>query len=317
MRWLGLLLALSCLVSTTAVLPASAATALSAVAPAAGGLRLDASQAGDDFPDLPGRCYDREHEPVDQCRITSYAGRPWIVMWGDSHGLMYLPAIRALANKKRVNLVVMFFGSCPVSVPLPPQPRQEGVQGRTQCEDHNVQSLDYVRGLSSRGVDLKVLIGGFWSGYRQAHRRTLRARASGGQSGLTSYQERMGELADYGTPRMFKIFGNLQLDVDVLALAATVPLDPKPCTAGREPYQCDLPRRQALTGENNNRRWLKGVMEPLVNPRLIDPSPVYCDTSTCFAHVDGVNTFYDDIHLGADLTRTMRRFFVPTYNDLT
>ena len=49
------------------------------------------------------------------------------------------------------------------------------------------------------------------------------------------------------------------------------------------------------------------------NPRVIDPSPAYCSQQTCYAHVRGANTFFDDIHLGPTLTSTMAAYFRPVF----
>ncbi len=98
-----------------------------------------------------------------------------------------------------------------------------------------------------------------------------------------------------------------------------MPLGPRACPAGREPYQCDLPRRRALDHEKDNRRWIKRQLRaPLAGrPRLIDTTPAYCSSRTCYAHVGGVNTYYDDIHLGARLTRTLTDYFAPVFDDIT
>jgi hypothetical protein len=116
---------------------------------------------------------------------------------------------------------------------------------------------------------------------------------------------------------MFRAIGRLGVPVDLIGQAATVPLDPRRCAAGREPYQCDLPRRRALLDEADNRRWIRShLMADLPGrPRLVDATPTYCNATTCVAHVRGVNTFYDDIHLGSRLTGTMAAYFRPVFRD--
>lgn len=277
----------------------------------------DPPRRGADFPRMPGRCYESDDRTLKDrpCRITRYgAKRPMLVVWGDSHAWMYLPALRQEARAARVNLTLVVFGSCPPSLPLP---RSRGF-GRVQCEKHNTATFDWIKRLTSRREQVSLLVGGFWSGYRQAYRRQQRADRDGTDSGLTIYQQHMSVLAVESSPRLFEKLGRRRLDIDLIGQAATVPQDPRYCPAGREPYQCDLPRARAMDREKGNRRWIKrNLRAPLVGrPRLIDTTPAYCSSQTCRAHVGGANTFYDDVHLGAELTRTLGEYFVPTFDDL-
>ncbi len=275
-------------------------------------------RSGQDFPRMPGRCYESDDRTLKQapCPITRYgADRPSLVVWGDSHAWMYLPALRREARSHRVNLTMVIFGSCPPSLPLP---RSRGF-GRVQCEKHNVATLAYLRKLDRKRDDLSVLIGGFWAGYRQGYARQQRADRNGTDSGLTTYQQHMSVLGVESSPRLFERLGRIGFDIDLIGQAATVPIDPRYCLAGREPYQCDLPRERALADENANKRWIKrNLRAPLAGrPRLVDTTPAYCDTSICRARVDDVNTYYDDIHLGADLARTLTGYFAPVFDDIS
>lgn len=274
--------------------------------------------AEEDFARLPLACYESDRATIRDvpCRITRYGPRrPTLVAWGDSHAQMYLPALRRLADARRVNLTAVVLGSCPVALPLPVR---RGF-GRSTCEKHNVRTLDFLRGLERRGRgDVHVLIGGFWAGYRDAYRLQRESDQAGTASGLSDFQQHMSTLAVEGAPPMFARLGRMGLDVDLVAQAATVPLDAPRCRAGQEPYQCDLPRSRALTREQNNRRWIKRTLRrPLAgHPHLIDATPGYCTARTCRAHVGGITTFYDDLHLGARLAGTLRRYFVPVFTDL-
>ncbi len=267
---------------------------------------------------MPLRCYESDNRTLRDapCLITSYgAKRPTMVVWGDSHAWMYLPALRREARSHRVNLTLVVFGSCPPALPLP---RSRGF-GRVQCEKHNVATLSYVRRLDRRRDDVSLLIGGFWSGYRQGYARQQRADRDGTDSGLTTYQQQMSVLAVESSPKLFARLGRMGLEIDLIGQAATVPLDPRYCTAGREPYQCDLPRSRALDHEGANRRWInRNLRAPLVGrPRLVDTTPAYCSATTCRARIGGVNTYYDDIHLGADLAKTLTGYFAPVFDDVT
>lgn len=299
---------------------------LASVPPAANGLPATRDHTGTDavialrppghdadFPNLPPRCYkdDGETPSGDPCHVLSYGrNRPTVAVWGDSHAWMYLPALRQAAKRSRVSLIMIIAGGCPPTVALP-----EGRQG--SCETHNAQTLKRIGNMQHRIRDFRVLIVSFWSGYRQAYRLVQRERAGGPDSGLTSYREHQAELAERGAPPFFRRLGRMKLDVDVMSQAATVPLEPKPCAAGREPYQCDLPRAKAMNAEGNNRRWLRKQMSRLSGtPRLLDATPGYCTADVCRAHVaGGANLFYDDIHLAKGATRTLTRYFLPSFRD--
>lgn len=317
------LLALGLLVSALTTVPAGTATA----APSGAGsspLRGAAPErgvpprAGEDFPRMPQRCYQRDGVTlkVAPCRIARYgSGRPTLVAWGDSHAWMYLPALRRQARAERVNLTLVVLGSCPVALPLPPS---RGF-GLSTCERHNVATLDFLKRLRKRSDgDVGVLVGGFWSGYRDAYARQELADRTGTESGLSDYQRHMSTLAIEGAPRMFARLGRMRLDVDLIGQAATVPLDAPECRAGRVPYLCDLPRSRALEDERANRRWIKRHLRaPLAGrPRLVDATPGYCSSDRCRARVRGANTYYDDIHLGADLSRQLTGYFRPVFADL-
>jgi hypothetical protein len=274
----------------------------------------DQRASSDQFPRLPAACYDSLNVITSPCRVTRFPGRPMVILWGDSHAQMYLPAIRRVARNHRVNLVAVLFGGCPVSTPFPDTTRYP----RTGCDQHNIDSLAHVRDLVARRKNVRIILNGFWSGYRHAYELIQQERRTGVPSGLSSYRKRMAVLGVERSGPMVRQIGRLGVPVDLISQAATVPLDPRRCAAGREPYQCDLPRHRALYKEADNRRWLRSTLAPLLPPggRTIDATPAYCTRQTCYAHVRGVNTFFDDIHLGAGLTSTMVSYFRPTFRDL-
>jgi len=281
-------------------------------------LRAVAPLPGDDFPRLPSRCYESDAVTVrnQPCRITRFGtGRPLLVAWGDSHVHMYLPALQRLARAGRVNLTIVTLGSCPVAWPLP---ASRGF-GRSSCENRNLDTLEFLRRQDKRlGDDLAVLVGGFWSGYRDAYRRQQQADRTGRDSGLSTYQQHMSALAVEGAPPMFRRLGRTGIAIDLIGQAATVPIDARPCPVGQEPYQCGLPRERALEREGDNKRWITTQLRsPLAGqPRLVDATPAYCSATRCRPRVRGANTYFDSIHLGAELTRTLTSYFRPVFDDL-
>ncbi len=264
----------------------------------------------DDFPRLPARCYADDGSVADRpCRILTYgSARPLLALWGDSHAWMYLPAVQQLAAQRRVNLVLLLHGSCPPAVRLPRE-----VDSRvSSCDKANDRARRFITQQRDRSAGLHVLISSFWAGYRADYRRMRREANGGPDSGVDPYHEHMARLAVLGAPPLFERLGRQRIEVDVVGQAGTVPTSPRDCDAGREPYQCDLPRARALDREAGNRTWLRARMRDLTGrPRLIDPSPAYCDDSTCFAHLGEANTWFDDLHLGAAMTSNLMSYFTP------
>jgi len=294
---------------TAGALPAAAASApVRVLDPARAELARHPDNSAD-FPRIPNRCFNARREPNGHCRLTTFAGRPFVVLWGDSHAWMYLPAIRKLAKRNRVNLVMRVIGSCPVSLPLPKKPR-------SRCETNNLDTVTYLKKLKNRGVRFRVIIGGFWAGYTKAIRMVRKNTA--GAAGLAEYSRRMATLGVERSPGMFRRLGRLKIPVDIIAPAATVPAKPGRCQRGRDPYQCNLPRERAMYSEKYVKRWMQNKLIKHLSgkTRVIDPSGFYCGPKKCRAHVNGINTFYDDIHLGAELTAQMRRYFAPVFKQL-
>lgn len=271
---------------------------------------LRVPESGDDFPRLPQECYDANGEPLlAPCHITRLQSRRTIVVWGDSHAWMYLPALRAAALRDHVDLVLVVAGGCPPAMPAP----GFAAGDHTRCETHDAATLDYIRRLHQRGSDFAVILGAFWSGYRTG----TYLDSTSTVSASSDYAEQMITLAEDGTEPLFAALGRLGARVDVIGQAATVPENAPACPAGDRPYLCDLPRSAALPDEASNRQWLRQMMGHLRgHPRYLDPSSVYCDASACHPQVAGVDTFYDDIHLGATLTARMTRYFLPAFDDL-
>lgn len=263
-----------------------------------------------DFPRYPRQCPGL----TKICQITSYPGRPWLVLWGDSHAFQYLAPVWGLAQQRRVNLALVFAGGCPLSLPFP----AGSGEPMLACDKHNVRGLEYVKSLKRSGKKVRVILGSWWALYRNLHQRLVDARAAGVDSGLTAYEKHIVRLGALRSRPMFKAIGRAGIQADVLAQAGTVPHNPPACARGTDPYQCDLPRAKVLPRSWDNRSWLRRHLTSQLagRPRLIDPSPVYCGRTTCRAHVRGHNTFSDAAHLGLGLTRTMRREFRPTFRAL-
>lgn len=264
-----------------------------------------------DTPTMPADCFGPAQtagEPT-VCHYNTFRRkRPTVVLWGDSHAWMYIPAVRKAVRGQRVNFTSFVAGSCPpiASTTTP----DSGYSGK--CERSNVNALAFVTKLHKRGSAVKVILGSNWAGFRIAHRE-IAMEGAGEESGYDDYTRRMVALSHEGTPRLFTRLGRLGVDVDVIGQAAVVPDRVAGCSAGNDPYACDIPRWRALREEGRTDSWLRSQMKKLDgSPRFLLPRDAYCSERVCSGSVDGILTWYDDLHLSATRTKALAPFFRPS-----
>ena len=268
-----------------------------------------------DVPSIPSNCFGPAQTSVEPtaCHYNGFKKkRPTVVLWGDSHAYMFIPAVRAAVRGQRVNFVSFVAGSCaPSATNSTPE---SGYSGK--CERSNVNALAYVTKLVKRGRDVKVLLGSNWSGFRMAYRR-IALEQTGEDSGYDDYTKKMVTLSHEGTPRLFTKLGRLGADVDVIAQAAVIPERVRSCAAGEAPFACDIPRWRALREEGRTDSWLRGQMGKLAgDPGYVVTTDAYCTPLVCQGNVDGIFTWYDNLHLSATRTKALAPYFAPTIRSL-
>jgi hypothetical protein len=268
-----------------------------------------------DAPSMPADCFGPAQttgEPT-ACHFNRFRKkRPTVVLWGDSHAWMYIPAVRRAVKGKRVNFVSFVAGSCP-----PIATRSTPASGYSgKCERNNVNALAYVKRLERRGRDVRVVLGSNWSGFRIAHRRIALEPVTG-DTGYSDYTRQMVALSHEGTPLLFERLGRLGIDVDVVGQAAVIPERVRDCEAGNDPYACTIPRWRALPEEGRTERWLRRQASQLSDASsYIEPSAAYCNTTICAGSVNGIFTWYDSLHLSATRTQNLTSYFRPTVRRL-
>ncbi|MEN8674719.1 SGNH hydrolase domain-containing protein [Nocardioides sp.] len=294
------------LLATTALLMALLAT-FAASSPVAALPREDL-----DAPSMPADCFGPAQttgEPT-ACHFNKFRKkRPTVVLWGDSHAWMYIPAVRRAVRGEKVNFVSFVAGSCP---PIKSRANpQTGYSGK--CERSNVNALAYVTKQLRKGRQVKVLLGSNWTGFRSAFRDITLAKSLGRESGYDPYTEKMVALSHEGTPALFKKLGKLGADVDVIAQAGVLPAKVRDCAAGNDPYACEIPRWRALREEGRTDTWLRGQMKKLSGkPRYITATDAYCTDLVCGGNVEGIFTWYDNLHLSATRTKALVSYFRPS-----
>lgn len=255
-----------------------------------------------DYPRLPKECASREEKIPQEpgaCFLNEFVDdQPTIVLWGDSHAWQHIPVLRAAVGEEKVNLVGFVMGSCPpmdLDLPL-----GEG----TKCEQNATEALDFIQRLDRQGRPLKVVLGAYWRFY-------LDVLADPGDYG--DYDQQQAGLFADNTPEAFRALGRAGIDTDVIAQTVSVP-DPAPCAA---PYDCRMPRADALREEAATDAWVRDAMRPLgKDARYVDPNGDICDDTWCYGRRDGIYTFFDAQHLTATRSRTLLPLFAEIVADV-
>ncbi|WP_370247939.1 acyltransferase family protein [Nocardioides sp.] len=249
------------------------------------------------IPDKPGRCDLVPYEP----------GRSTIVLWGDSHAWMYIPAIEAAARRRDVNLVAFTMGACPPF--LPPD------DVNIACARSNRAALDFVTGKADGKFPPLVILSASVETYRGTPTVGFMQERNP-ERAADDYISRMAGYYENGSPALFDALKDLGVRVDVVGPTPIIPRNAPLCEARARPFSCDVPRSDAIIDEAENVAWLRDQMEGLpAGSRYIDVARALCPDDVCFAENEGVVNYFDDNHLSATISRRLKRFFAPSIRD--
>ncbi|MDQ4055470.1 MAG: hypothetical protein M3237_22645 [Actinomycetota bacterium] len=265
-----------------------------------------------ELPGVPDACLAR---PM-KCPLgPTYAGKPTLVLWGDSHAWQLIPALKAAIGHRKVNLVAFLFGGCP---PFDPDlSTRAEVRAAGPCRQTNHKALTYVTNATRRHQDIRVVLAGGWELYRYAL-DPLGPDEPGWHEHTSPSIAGAAELAAVGTPRLFRALGRARVPADVVGQMPTVPVNAPACARSEDPYECRLPRAAALPKAAVNRRTLHALVDRLGPPaRLIQPSSLFCDSRGCAGRVHGESAWYDDTHISLSLSALLGRYFAPSVRRLT
>jgi hypothetical protein len=235
------------------------------------------------------------------CRLTEWdRHRPTVVLWGDSHAWQNIPALITAAHAENVNLTAFVMGKCPPSK-IRIQARYPG-----QCERSNALALKYVRDTAKRRQPVQVILGSHWAGFAKAVAEFERTGVP--PEGYTEFDMRMLKLFRDRTPPLFKALLKTQARLAVIGQTATCEK-----TTGAPPYQCTLPRKDAILHENNTRKWLAGLAP---DAPQIDVNQAFCGPVKCHGTADDDYVFWDWGHLTKTVNYRMARYFRPLLRSL-
>ncbi len=271
------------------------------------------NQQLNDFPRLPEHCA-TEDEKIPQrpvlCRINGHENdRGTVVLWGDSHAWMYVPALEKAAKDIDVNLVLFSQGSCP--------PFYAEGMSLNNCVRGNQLAVDFIDDLAERKRPVRLLLGASWEIYFGGERVINLMVARGGNPQHEQYVQAISRLFQQGNSELFDWLGELQVGVDVIAPVAEVPRNAPLCEAQvANLYSCDIAVAVSEAADEEARKWLEVQMEKLAGePRLIDVNETFCDDGICRARVGDLLTYFDNNHLSASFASTLGDYFAPTLQD--
>ena len=279
--------------------------------------RAEQARADNDFTRLPPTCATREEKVPQQpmiCYLTPFrSDRPTIFLWGDSHAWMQIPALRLAATGKDVNLVTSVFGSCPAMIPglTRSNPTRLG-----RCGLNADLAFRFVKTMRRRDQPLKVILAGNWEMYERAI--TLMEQGRTPRGGHGDYAFAQARVFRTGGPKLARKLAEWRIDVDIVGQVARPPRRTGPCAAGTDPYRCAFVRRRAFFDERATTTWLGEVFAPVTRQgiRYVDLNRALCSEYLCRGRVDGLDTYSDNSHLTASMSRALAPFLRPSVRDV-
>jgi len=266
-----------------------------------------------DVPQMPAECLTGDDlipsVPV-ACEILPYEeDRPTVVLWGDSHAWMYIPALEKAIGKKDVNLMAFVMGGCPPFLP--------STGARAGCAGSNRLAIDFVNELRRSDEPYRVILSASWDLYLEGAQEVLTSQEVANRAN-PDYIAKMADLFDESGAALFDRLGELEVPTDVVAPTASLRRNAPLCEAQIRPFSCDRDRQDAIQNEEVVRAFLNDEMEGLAGePRLIDVNAEVCTAEVCYAERDGTVNFIDDNHLSATRSRELASYFRPSINAIT
>jgi peptidoglycan/LPS O-acetylase OafA/YrhL len=271
-----------------------------------------------DIPQLPYSCIYDTHGTLPTapraCELTPYVkGNPTVVLWGDSHAWMLIPALVKAAEGTDVNLVSFTMGGCvPHLRELPPDVDRTTV---TSCQRSNDRALKFVTAEATAGRPVHVILGASWDDYGDGPSVSLMDRRDNDPVHIAMI-DRSTALLDK-VPPLFERLGDLGVGTDVIAPTAEMPRSAPLCEARSLPFSCDATVKDTEAAQEASRAWLESLLPKLPpGARFIDVDEALCDDEVCPAESGGVMNYFDDDHLSATRSAQLADFFRPSIDEV-
>lgn len=260
-----------------------------------------------EFVHLPGSCSfpDTGYPTPGQCWLTPrIKNAPIIFLWGDSHAWAMIPALRAAARGKKVNLVSWIVGGC---TPMYPRNNNNG------CDAYGQRAVQWIERKVRQGRTVRVVYGASWELYNNAIAPPNAAdqRYPGYVNDWITTNART---ARWAQPRAFRALNRLRVPVDVVGQLPMVWNDAPACSRGE--YQCDLPRWGTIKDPAANNARIKALTSLLRGrTRVVRPARLLCTPRVCRGRLDGHPVYMDQLHVGNHASSLLAPLFAPTVSD--
>lgn len=290
---------------------ASTASTASQVVPAAA---VAARATNPDLPVLPRSCRPAfGYMAPEPCRLVKRKpGAPLIVLWGDSHGWMMTPALRRAVAGKRVNVVSLLQGSCPVMDSDLSTPR--GNAERNACDDFGKKALAFIDQARRFDRPIRVIVAMSWELYHNATDAPNAADRSY-PGFVNDYIDTNARKSLEGTPRAFQALARMRVRTDVIGQEPMVYQGAPECAIG--PFRCPLPRYAVLKDAKENNAYIRRLRRLLsVKGEMIRPASSLCSRSTCFGEYQGFPTYWDGLHIGQRTSYELAPHFADTVSSV-
>ncbi|WP_346386968.1 acyltransferase family protein [Nocardioides sp.] len=275
---------------------------------------LEVSKQLTDIPQLPYECIKDTHGTLPTtpkaCNLNTFVeGRPTVVLWGDSHAWMLIPALVQAGQGADVNLVSYTMGGCvPHLEELPPITARSTF---STCQRSNDRALAFVTQESKAGNPIRVILGASWDDYGDGPSVSLMDRRDNDPVHIAML-DRSTALLDK-VPLLFQRLGSLGVGTDVVAPTAEVPRSAPLCEAGFLPFSCDATRTDTDAAQAHSRQWLTDLLPELpAGAKFIDLDTALCGDKICPAETDGIVNFFDDDHISATRATMLADYFRPS-----
>ncbi|MCW2767749.1 MAG: hypothetical protein JWO11_3708 [Nocardioides sp.] len=274
----------------------------------------EVSQQLTDIPQLPYECIWDTHGTLPTapraCNLTPFEkGRPTVVLWGDSHAWMLIPALVRAGAGADVNLVSFTMGGCvPHLEELAPA---AGGSGYTTCQRSNDRALRFVTDEVAAGRPIRVILGASWDDYGDGPSVSLMDRRDNDPVHIAML-DRSTALLDQ-VPPLFERLASLGVGTDVVAPTAEMPRSAPLCEARTLPLSCDATRAETDAAQAHSRAWLTSLLPELPpGARFVDLDDALCNDVVCPAKTDDIVNFFDDDHISAARSVTLADYFRPS-----
>ena len=216
-------------------------------------------------------------EPL--CAMGDRASPDNMVVYGDSHTIMWLPAYQAIAKAEHLRLFVLVKYFCPASLVTVVNPPGAGVTGGsyTYCDAWHRWALAVINSLQPKLVVVS-------------------------QDSLYTTPDTPTGRPDFFSPDAWtrgvaKLFGAMRIPQSAKVLLGNIPMLPQsaPDCLSRNPHDvqaCSAPVAKTLSGFNGADRAAAG----LAGARYIDTTPWFC-SATCTAVVKHYIVYLDQFHV--------------------